>query len=359
MRIRPVSLACISALFIAAACSSRTSPTSPSPTEGATTGATISGSIVSGSGGAMANGTGVTVSVAGTPFSTVTDANGRFGFSRVPPGDVQLRFISSGADATLTVPGVVNEETIDMSLSLQGSSATVERVSRSAGAVNVNGRMSGLSGTILRFAFTVEGRTVRGDSTTEFFGNSVFADLANGREVEVKGVEAGGVVFAVRIHVNGTDDDSQQESASIEGTLTARSGVEPLLTLVVDGTTVRTSASTVVRRRGDVQTLATLQTGMLVHVEGIRRSDRSIDARMVQIKDDEVGDVMEIAGSLGGLQGVCPVVSFGVNGYKVQTNAATTFELACASLKSGTKVDVTGIRQADGGILATRVRKND
>jgi hypothetical protein len=67
---------------------------------------------------------------------------------------------------------------------------------------------------------------------------------------------------------------------------------------------------------------------------------------------------MEIEGSLGGLKGTCPALSFGVNGFQVVTNSATSFVGAeCSALKSGNKVRVKGTRQADGSILATSVTR--
>lgn len=226
--------------------------------------------------------------------------------------------------------------------------------------VELNGVISLFSPPQSAFQFTVNGRLVKGDALTEFFGGSVFADLANGVRVEVKGTEKNGFVYANRIHVNvdTTGDGNQDTSASIEGTLTSKANAIPNLTLLVGGTTVKTTSSTVVRRRGDVQDLAVLQIGMTLHVEGDRQPDTSIIARMLQIKDDDVGAIVEISGSLGGLQGTCPAVHFNVNGYSVVADAGTTFSSPCSTLKSGNKITVTGTKQADGSIKATAIVKN-
>jgi hypothetical protein len=113
----------------------------------------------------------------------------------------------------------------------------------------------------------------------------------------------------------------------------------------------------VVQRRGDVQDLSVLQLGMTIHVEGDRQSNGSIDARRLQIKDDAVGAEFEVAGSVGGLKGTCPTVTFGINGFNIATTASTTFTPPCAELKSGTKVKVKGVTQADGSVRATSVTK--
>ena len=66
----------------------------------------------------------------------------------------------------------------------------------------------------------------------------------------------------------------------------------------------------------------------------------------------------EIEGSLGGLKGTCPALTFSVNGFSITTNSATVFDgAACSALKSGDGITVNGIKQADGSVLATRVKR--
>jgi hypothetical protein len=234
--------------------------------------------------------------------------------------------------------------------------------------VTLNGLVEGLSGTAAAFQFTVNGRLVRGDAATAFFGDGdradSFASLANGRRVEVKGQQRDGFVYAVRIHVNRPDDDQgddrgpQQESASIHGTLTEMGGSVPNLTLRVGGTVVRTSAATEVKRRGDRQGLEALRVGQSLHVVGDRRADGSLDARKIEIDDDAAGGEFEIEGALGGLSGTCPAVRFGVNGFQIVTSGATEFKNGgCSALRNGDKVKVEGVRQANGTVLATEVER--
>jgi hypothetical protein len=232
--------------------------------------------------------------------------------------------------------------------------------------VTINGIVESLSGTADLFEMTVNDRLVKGDALTVYFGNGGrddFSKLQVGLRVEIKGQQRNAYVYAERLHVHdpsdgGDDDGGQQQSASIHGTLTARSGTQPNLTLTVGGTTVRTSAGTVVQRRGDVQTLEQLQIGQSLHVVGDRQADGSLDARRIQIEDDAVGGEMEIEGPAGGVSGTCPALHFVVMGHSVATSGATTFEGGtCSSLRSGMRVTVNGTRQADGSILATRVRR--
>jgi hypothetical protein len=113
-----------------------------------------------------------------------------------------------------------------------------------------------------------------------------------------------------------------------------------------------------VQRRGDKQDLTTLRVGQTLHVVGVRRADGSIDARQIQIKDDAPMGAFEIEGSMGGLKGLCPAVSFKVNGYAIATSGATAFpNAACDSFKNGDKVRVKGLRQADDSVNATSVER--
>lgn len=232
--------------------------------------------------------------------------------------------------------------------------------------VEVNGVIDTLTGAAAAFQFKIGSIVVKGDTNTAFFGDGdkpdTFADLKNGVRVEVKGQQRDGFVYAVRIHINNGDDDDdnppQDTSASIEGRLNTIGGAIPSLVLTVNTTTVRTSSSTTVKRRGDVQTLDTLRVGQTLHVVGTRRSDGSIDARLIEINDDETGGEFEIEGSMGGLKGTCPSVTFGVNGFSIRTNASTTFDgTACSAFKNGDKVNVKGTKQSDGSVLATRLRR--
>ena len=239
--------------------------------------------------------------------------------------------------------------------------------------VNVNGIVDQLSGTSASFEFLIDGRKIKGDTTTVFFGDTGllgFSALKNGARVEVKGEMRDGYVFAVRIHANGSDTEEppQDESASVEGRLEAIGGTKPALTLkiVTAGgfTMVTTTSSTEVQRRGDVQTLAALAVGQTIHAVGTRQADGTLVAKKLQIKDDEPGGAFTIEGSMGGLHGSCPAITFGVNGYTVKTSAATKYYpdvpapgVKCEDLKSGTKVEVEGKRQSDGSVLAEKVTK--
>ena len=80
----------------------------------------------------------------------------------------------------------------------------VQNMNTSIG-VNLEGHVSGLTGTAASFQFTVDGRTVKGTTATEFKGGKSpsFTGLANGGKVHVKGSQQNGFVQAETITLQG------------------------------------------------------------------------------------------------------------------------------------------------------------
>jgi hypothetical protein len=219
------------AMLLVSACSGNDSsnsmtgsPTSPSsltapttPTSGNTAGATINGmlapasstSSVASTGGARPSDVGgvATVQVVGTNISSGIDGFGRFSLRDVPAGSAQLRFKGSKADATAGVSGLVSGQAVTIVVTVSGSQAVVVSDSRSPNAeIPINGTIAGLTGSAAAFEFTIEGRLIRGDAATQFFGDGNRADsfpsLRNGSRVEVKTQARDGFFYAVRLHVN-------------------------------------------------------------------------------------------------------------------------------------------------------------
>jgi hypothetical protein len=219
--------------------------------------------------------------------------------------------------------------------------------------VVVNGIVSGLTGNELAFQFTVDGRLVKGDGLTQFYGNSMFDGLKNGVRVEVKGQQQDAAIYAVRIHVQSNEGD---KGVSLVGTLTAKTGAVPVLTLVVGGTTVYTSAATVVERKNAVLVLSDLRVGDLLRVEGTKRADGSIDALTIEIKDTDTGTPIDLSGVISDLSGGCPQRAFLVNGTAVVTDSRTSYvKTDCAGLSNGGQVEIKGLKQPDGSVVATKI----
>ena len=270
------------------ACNSNSNPAGPSSQSGAT----VNGSVFAPGGGNASTQTvsagpmetisaGMTVSVTGTNVTAQVNAAGRFALLNVPPGNAELRFNAPGILASISLIELQAGQTIELTVTVSDTSATVESDRRSLGreeqlegrveslppttaalslvvagrtvmtdanttfylggapvsfssleigqrvhvkgqtnagsllarsidiqntnttiGVNLNGTVSAFTGTAAAFQFQVDGRLVKGDALTEFYGNSRFLDLVNGGKVEVKGSQRDGFVYAQRIHAH-------------------------------------------------------------------------------------------------------------------------------------------------------------
>ena len=203
------------------------SPTSPSGngrgSSSGTAGATITGSVngvqasITSSSEAVAMASKpatkpVTVTVVGTSISTTIDGSGRFQLNDVPVGDVQLKFVGTGLDATLTVKGVEAGDVIDLRVRLTDSSVRIEaeRRERRRGDDDkprdaddkLKGTVAALSGTCPTITFTVSGIIVKTSSDTRF-EDGWCAGVRNNERVEIQGRrQTDGSIQADRIEVD-------------------------------------------------------------------------------------------------------------------------------------------------------------
>ena len=132
-------------------------------------------------------------------------------------------------------------------------------------------------------------------------------------------------------------------------------------TLTVDGVTVMAGPGAVIRHGNRTLTMASIEVGDHVQARGSMEGTTLV-AVEIKVQDtggdnDEV-DEAELEGDISGLSGTgtCPIVTFMIGATKVTTTAATVFDdVTCANLANGARVEVEGVRQADGSIVATRV----
>lgn len=252
--------------------------------------------------------------------------------------------------------------------------ATTRGATGSASApITVSGAVDRLSGTAASFTFFIGAREVRGNSQTQFSSGSNFTTLKNGRSAEAHGPVVDNVLAADRVTVTGNDEsgpgngdhgaadgDDDDEEAELRGPVQSITGTAPNLTLMVSGQRVLTSASTVVRRRGDAVGFDALRVSGEVEVEGPRRADGTLLARKITLEDDgEEGREVEVTGIISGLSAVsaCPSITFAVSGGSIFTTSATEFDdVRCSALTNGRRVEVKGFREANGTIRARRVR---
>ena len=169
--------------------------------------------------------------------------------------------------------------------------------------VNLEGTVSGLTGTASAFEFVVRGRTVKGGAATEFKGgrSPSFDKLADGDEVHVKGTQENGFVQATRINLQGNDDDDDDD--------------------------------------GD--------------------DDSEDDDSDDDDGEDDDGDEFEARGAVAGLSGACPAIAFTLNGTSIRATSSTEFkQIGCAAIANGTQVKVEGERQTDGSVIARQIKRD-
>src|SRR5262249_15706436 len=149
----------------------------------------------------------------------------------------------------------------------------------------IKGVVAGLTGTASSFTFTVNGKTVKGNSSTIFtsgddanvsdHGSSstaTFADLKNGVTVEVKGTtNTDGSIQAQQSQIE--EAENEQEEVELRGTLGAVTGACPAISSTVSSTKFTTSAST----RFD-DPCSSFASGSSVEVQGTKNADGSLKA---------------------------------------------------------------------------------
>jgi hypothetical protein len=113
-----------------------------------------------------------------------------------------------------------------------------------------------------------------------------------------------------------------------------------------------------------------LQVEMEIQVEGTMQGN-ILTAEHVQV-DDHGNDgnagpgsgtgqhEVEFTGSIASVAGACPDLTLSVAGHSAKTNNSTAFLKApCTVLHAGATVEVSGMTQTDGSVMATRVQVDD
>jgi len=360
-------------VFAACGGNASLSPVGPSRS---TTGASISGTV-SGTGvnavraldggpfGVLATSS-VTVSIAGTNISTMVDGQGQFTLNDVPTGTVTLNFTAPGASAAITLTGIGPTDNVQITVTLNGSTAHVDSERHSAPDNNkgeFQGRITAIDATAK--TFQVSGMTVKvAPATTIRHGNKTvqFADLKVGDHVEVKGTKDGTTLTASEIKVEsdnedgndndqGDDDHHAPSPTTVSGVISGSTGTCPAVTFTVSSTKITVNSSTTYP--GTTCADAT-KNGANVKVTGTKQTDGSILATSVALVTPTQSTV---SGVISAATGTCPAVTFTVQSTKVTVNSATTYgSSTCAdATKNGANVNVTGTKQSDGSILATSV----
>ena len=367
----------LAAMMVAvAACGGNASlsPVGPSSTSaGASISGTVTGSSVaairalgSGAFGMLAT-SGITVSIAGTNISTTVDGQGDFTLTNVPTGTVTLNFTSPGASATITLSGIGPDDKVQISVTLNGTTAQVDSEHHSApdnGKREYQGRISSIDAGAK--SFQIPGITVKTTATTTIrHGNKdvPFTDLKVGDHVQAKGSKDGATLMATEIKVeqDGEGDDGNDHNqppatttpVTLTGTVSGSTGTCPTVTFMVQSTKVTVNNATTYPQTSCAD--ATKNTAS-VKVTGTKQSDGSVLATSVSVTTPTT-TTTTLTGAISGSTGTCPSVTFMVQSTKVTVNSTTTFpSTTCAdATKNTANVKVTGTKQTDLSVLATSV----
>ncbi len=139
----------------------------------------------------------------------------------------------------------------------------------------------------------------------------------------------------------------------ISGPMNELAGRCPDTSFKVGSKRVQTDASSAFVDR----TCSDLRNGAAVEVDGGWNSDGSVVARRVRRQQEPPES--EVRGAISGLAGACPNLSFAVGIEPVVTDASTRFkDRECSGIRNSQSIEVHGIHQTNGSILARDVEPN-
>jgi hypothetical protein len=157
-------------------------------------------------------------------------------------------------------------------------------------------------------------------------------------------------------HRGGGDNGQSAREVEFTGTVEARGGTCPTLTLTVAGRHVTTTRSTEFKH----EACADVAVGQSVELKGTANADGSVTATRIQVEDRENENEQEdeAIGAITAKAGACPALTLTVGATTVKTTAATVFhDTTCGALGVGTVIEAKGTTQSDGSLLASRIER--
>jgi hypothetical protein len=136
--------------------------------------------------------------------------------------------------------------------------------------------------------------------------------------------------------------------------------------------TIKTTGSTVIRHGSKTVQFSDLKPGDHVQVRGTRDGS-TVTATEIKVEqggqggdaddddDDDEDHEAEVEGKVSGLSNPCPGITFMIGNTKVAADQNTTYgrRSSCDAIKNDLKVEVEGIRNNDGSVLARRISIDD
>ena len=250
--------------------------------------------------------------VVGTPVSAPVGAGGSFSLEGVPEGDVQLRFVGSGVDASVALNPVRRGDVVSLLVGVAGATAMVQSESRnSGGKVELEGRVESL--TASPETLVVAGRTVTTNAATAIRdssgGSKAFADLAIGQRVHVKGTLGVDGIVADSILIQNTITTIP---VNVNGIVESLSGPAGAFRFLIGSREIRGDATTVFYGEdGVLLTFAALINGARVEVKGEMR-DGFVFALRIHVNgpaEPPQDDSASVEGVLDALAGTAPALT--------------------------------------------------
>jgi hypothetical protein len=206
-----------------------------------------------------------------------------------------------------------------------------------------------LGGTCPALSMSVAGTPVKTNSAT-VFNNKTCAELKSGDTVYAIGPkQSDGSVLASKIYYVAP----QPVAVTVSGPVSGFTGTCPAVQMTVNGTVVKTSSSTTYSGRG----CTVLQNGDAVSVEGMKQGDGTVMATAITYTAPATATPTYVTGTVGSLAWACPALTLNISGTVVKTNSATVFTgKGCGDIVTGTALNTSNTKQADGSLLANYVQ---
>src|SRR5262245_5108497 len=256
------------------------------------------------------------------------------------------------------------------------TTATLEgTVVRGSGATGLQpkGAGIGLGGVTVRVAGTDKATTTDGSGHFTLGGVAVGsveleferADIHARGHVALMSGGTHSMTFAI-VGSRAVGTPGGHAGEEIEGLVQAIDGGAGTLTVLdqrLGAVRIVTDADTVVRQGDATITLSDIQVGMRVHVKALAQEDGSFLATEVLLQSEKIGGMREVTGTVTSIDSGAKsfVVDASGTTVTVETDGRTDYKkrggrASFSDLAVGSSVEVKGILQSDGTILARQVR---
>jgi len=246
-------------------------------------------------------------------------------------------------------------------------------VVRGSGANGLRPKSVGLGGVTVSVVGTDRATTTDGSgrfTLTRVPVSSVELEFERA-DIHARGhvtLASGGVhdmTFAI-VGSQAVDSPRGHADEEIEGLVQAIDGGAGTLTVLdqrLGAIRIQTDADTLVRRGDSTISLLDIQVGQRVHVKALQQDDGSFLATEVLLENENIGGQREVSGTVSSVDASAGsfVVDAGGTTITVETDSRTTYKkrgspASFSDVTAGSSVEVKGILQSDGTILARQVR---